>query len=89
MGQKSDKEKFAGARATYSMEAMMQDGKALQAGTSHNFGTNFAEAFDIQFLNKEGKLDVCPGNQLGRVHPPHRRHHHDPRRRARPARCPP
>lgn len=55
-GQKSEKEKFAGARATYSMEAMMQDGKALQAGTSHNFGTNFAEAFEIQYLSKEGKL---------------------------------
>ena len=56
VGQKSDKEKFAGARATYSMEAMMQDGKALQAGTSHNFGTNFAEAYNIQYQNKEGKL---------------------------------
>ncbi|MEA5012947.1 MAG: proline--tRNA ligase [Candidatus Limiplasma sp.] len=56
VGRKSDKEKFAGAQATYSMEAMMQDGKALQAGTSHNFGTNFAEAFNIQYLNKEGKL---------------------------------
>ncbi|MCL1855274.1 MAG: proline--tRNA ligase, partial [Clostridia bacterium] len=56
VGRKSEKEKFAGARATYSMEAMMQDGKALQAGTTHNFGTNFAEAFDIQYLSKEGKL---------------------------------
>lgn len=56
IGKKSDKEKFAGARATYSMEAMMQDGKALQAGTSHNFGTNFAEAYNIQYQNKEGKL---------------------------------
>ncbi len=56
VGQKSDKEKFAGARATYSMEAMMQDGKALQAGTSHNFGTNFAEAFEIRYLNKDGQL---------------------------------
>ena len=56
VGQKSEKEKFAGARATYSMEAMMQDGKALQAGTTHNFGTNFAEAYDIQYQNKEGKL---------------------------------
>ena len=56
VGRKSDKEKFAGARATYSMEAMMQDGKALQAGTSHNFGTNFAEAYNIQYLSKEGKL---------------------------------
>ena len=60
VGRKSDKEKFAGAQATYSMEAMMQDGKALQAGTSHNFGTNFAEAYDIQYLSKEGKLEyVC------------------------------
>ena len=57
VGQKSEKEKFAGARATYSMEAMMQDGKALQSGTSHNFGTNFAEAYNIQFSNKEGKLE--------------------------------
>ena len=56
VGQKSEKEKFAGARATYSMEAMMQDGKALQAGTSHNFGTNFAEAYNIQYLNKDGQL---------------------------------
>ncbi len=56
VGRKSDKEKFAGAQATYSMEAMMQDGKALQAGTSHNFGTNFAEAFEIQYLSKDGQL---------------------------------
>ena len=56
VGRKSEKEKFAGAKATYSMEAMMQDGKALQAGTSHYFGTNFAEAYNIQYLNKEGKL---------------------------------
>ena len=59
VGQKSEKEKFAGARATYSMEAMMQDGKALQAGTSHNFGTNFSEAYGIQFQNKEGKLEYA------------------------------
>ena len=57
VGQKTDKEKFAGARATYSMEAMMQDGKALQAGTTHNFGTNFSEAYNIQFLSKDGKLE--------------------------------
>lgn len=65
VGQKSDKEKFAGARATYSMEAMMQDGKALQAGTSHNFGTNFAEAYDIQFSNKEGKLEYVHETSWG------------------------
>ena len=65
VGQKSDKEKFAGARATYSMEAMMQDGKALQAGTSHNFGTNFAEAYNIQFQNKEGRLTYAQETSWG------------------------
>lgn len=64
-GRKSDKEKFAGAQATYSMEAMMQDGKALQAGTSHNFGTNFAEAFDIQYLSREGKLEYVHETSWG------------------------
>ena len=58
-GQKSEKEKFAGAQATYSIEAMMQDVKALQAGTSHNFGTNFSVPFNIQYLSKEGKLEYC------------------------------
>ena len=56
-GRKSDKEKFAGARATFSIEAMMQDGKALQAGTTHDFGTNFSEAYNIQYLSREGKLE--------------------------------
>ncbi|MDP2892668.1 MAG: proline--tRNA ligase [Bacillota bacterium] len=55
-GQKTEKEKFAGARATYTMEAMMQDGKALQMGTSHDLGQNFAKVFDIQFLDKDGQL---------------------------------
>nr|WP_122013081.1 proline--tRNA ligase [Maliibacterium massiliense] len=54
VGQKSEKEKFAGAEHTYSMEAMMQDGQALQAGTSHNLGQHFAKVFDIQFLDKDG-----------------------------------
>lgn len=53
-GKKSEKEKFAGAQHTYTMEAMMQDGKALQMGTSHNLGQNFAEGFDIKFLDKDG-----------------------------------
>lgn len=53
-GKKSEKEKFAGAKHTYTMEAMMQDGKALQMGTSHNLGQNFAQAFDIKFLDKDG-----------------------------------
>ena len=56
-GQKSDKEKFAGARATFSIEAMMQDGKALQAGTTHDFGTNFSEAYEIKYLSREGKQE--------------------------------
>ncbi len=54
-GQKSESEKFAGALRTYSIEAMMQDKKALQAGTSHNLSTHFAKAFDTGFLDKDGK----------------------------------
>ena len=53
-GKKTEKEKFAGAVATYGMEAMMKDGKSLQAGTSHFLGQNFAKAFDIKFLDKDG-----------------------------------
>ncbi len=53
-GKKTDKEKFAGAKATFGMEAMMLDGKSLQAGTSHYLGQNFAKAFDIKFLDKDG-----------------------------------
>ena len=53
-GRKSDKEKFAGALETYSIEAMMHDGKSLQCGTSHYFGTNFSRAFDIMYLDSDG-----------------------------------
>ena len=56
-GLKSESERFAGAIDTYCIEALMQDGKALQAGTSHFLGQNFAKAFDVKFANKEGKLD--------------------------------
>ncbi|RPG57682.1 MAG: proline--tRNA ligase [Flavobacteriales bacterium TMED191] len=56
-GLKTDSEKFAGAEQTYCVEALMQDGKALQAGTSHFLGQNFAKAFDVKFANKEGKLE--------------------------------
>ncbi len=56
-GVKSANERFAGAVETYCIEAMMQDGKALQAGTSHFLGQNFAKAFDVQFLSKENKLE--------------------------------
>ena len=55
-GQKTEKEKFAGATATYTIEALMHDGKALQSGTSHNFGDGFAKAFGIQFADKDNTL---------------------------------
>ncbi len=55
-GQKTDKEKFAGAEATYTIEALMHDGKALQSGTSHYFGDGFSRAFEVQFTDKENKL---------------------------------
>jgi len=58
-GRKSAAERFAGAQETYSIEAMMGDGKALQSGTSHNLGQNFARAFDIQYLDKDGALQYC------------------------------
>ena len=57
VGNKTESEKFAGAVETLTIEALMQDGKALQAGTSHFLGQNFAKAFDVQFTNREGKLD--------------------------------
>ncbi|MDC8005481.1 proline--tRNA ligase [Aureisphaera galaxeae] len=56
-GLKTESERFAGALETYCIEALMQDGKALQAGTSHFLGQNFAKAFDVKFADKEGKLD--------------------------------
>jgi prolyl-tRNA synthetase len=56
-GVKTESERFAGAEETYCIEALMQDGKALQAGTSHFLGQNFAKALDVNFTNKEGKLD--------------------------------
>ncbi len=59
MGRKSEKEKFAGALRTFSIEALMADGKALQAGTSHNLGENFARGFDIKFLDTDGLRKYC------------------------------
>ncbi|MBI3482156.1 MAG: proline--tRNA ligase [Bacteroidetes bacterium] len=64
-GKKSEGEKFPGAIDTYCIEALMQDGKALQAGTSHFLGQNFAKAFDVQFTNKEGKLELVWGTSWG------------------------
>ncbi|HLE36876.1 MAG TPA: proline--tRNA ligase [Candidatus Acidoferrales bacterium] len=58
-GRKSDSEKFAGADVTYSIEAMTGDGKALQSGTSHNLGQNFAKAFEIRYLDQQGTLQHC------------------------------
>ncbi len=58
-GQKSESEKFAGASKTYSIEALMGDGRALQAGTSHNLGQNFAKAFEIQFQGRDKTLQYC------------------------------
>ena len=55
-GRKTEKEKFAGAKATYTIEALMHDGKALQSGTSHNFGDGFARAFEIQYTDKDNTL---------------------------------
>ena len=55
-GQKTDSEKFAGAEATYTIEALMHDGKALQSGTSHYFGSDFARAFDVQFTGRDNQL---------------------------------
>jgi prolyl-tRNA synthetase len=64
-GRKSENEKFAGALRTYSIEAMMGDGKALQAGTSHNLGTNFAQGFDIQYLDSDGQRRYCATTSWG------------------------
>lgn len=64
-GQKTDKEKFAGAEQTYTIESMMHDGKALQAGTSHYFGDGFAKAFDIQFTDRNNKLQYVHETSWG------------------------
>ncbi len=64
-GLKSESERFSGALETYSIEALMQDGKALQAGTSHFLGQNFAKAFDVKFTNQEGKQDFVWATSWG------------------------
>lgn len=64
-GVKSESERFAGALDTYTIEAMMQDGKALQAGTSHFLGQNFGKAFDVTFVDKEGKTDYAWATSWG------------------------
>ncbi|HEY6542035.1 MAG TPA: proline--tRNA ligase, partial [Ktedonobacteraceae bacterium] len=64
-GLKSENEKFAGALRTYSIEAMMGDGKALQSGTSHNLGTNFARGFDMKYLDADGQRKFCATTSWG------------------------
>ncbi|WP_242094967.1 proline--tRNA ligase [Aestuariivivens sediminicola] len=64
-GVKTERERFAGAEETFCIEALMQDGKALQAGTSHFLGQNFAKAFDVKFVNKEGKQDYVWATSWG------------------------
>lgn len=64
-GQKTDKEKFAGAEATYTIESLMHDGKALQSGTSHNFGDGFARAFEIQYAAKDNSLQYVHQTSWG------------------------
>jgi prolyl-tRNA synthetase len=64
-GRKTDKEKFAGAESTYTIEALMHDGKALQSGTSHNFGDGFARAFDIQYTDNNNKLQYVHQTSWG------------------------
>ncbi len=65
VGHKSENERFAGAEDTLTIEALMQDGKALQSGTSHFLGQNFAKAFDVQFTNREGKLEYVWASSWG------------------------
>ncbi len=65
IGVKTANERFAGALNTYTIESMMQDGKALQSGTSHNLGQNFAKAFDVTFVNKENKPEYVWANSWG------------------------
>ena len=64
-GKKTEKEKFAGAKATYTIEALMHDGKALQSGTSHNFGDGFAKAFGIQYTDKDNQLQYVHQTSWG------------------------
>ncbi len=64
-GRKTDKEKFAGAEATFTIEALMHDGQALQSGTSHNFGDGFAKAFGIQYTDKENQIRYCHQTSWG------------------------
>jgi len=65
LGRKTDREKFAGAEVTYTLEGLMRDGKALQMGTSHNLGQNFARAFGIQYTDSAGQVQLCHTTSWG------------------------
>ena len=82
-GQKTESEKFAGAERTYSIEALMRDGRALQAGTSHNLGQNFAKCYDIKFQARDKSVQYVYDDVVGRVDADDRRRDHDARRRRR------
>ena len=75
-GRKSEREKFAGALRTYTIEAMMGDTKALQSGTSHNLGQNFAKAFDIKYVDVNNELQHVLDDFVGTQHPHDRRGGH-------------
>ena len=77
-GTKTTSERFAGAEETYTIEALMGDGKALQAGTSHFLGQNFAKAFDVKFLNENNKEEYVWASILGRFYALDRWFDHDP-----------
>ena len=78
-GEKTPGERFAGAARTFTIEAMMRDGKALQAGTSHYMATNFAKAFDIQYTSDSGRVELLSDDILGNVDSDDWRGHHGPR----------
>ena len=88
-GRKSESEKFAGAQHTYSIEALMGDGRALQAGTSHMLGQNFSKVFDIRFQARDKSLQYVWQTSWGMTNPFDWRCHHDPRRRQWPDSPPP
>ncbi len=83
-GEKTPGERFPGAVRTYTVEGMMRDGRALQSGTSHYLGTNFARAFGIQYTAENGEQELLPHHVLGDEHPDDRRRDHDARRRQGP-----
>ena len=88
MGRKTASERFPGAVETFTIEALMRDGKALQAGTSHYLGQNFAQAYDVQFLGRDGEQHHAYATSWGVSTAPRRRADHGPRRRQGPAPAP-